>query len=201
MSVSSLLSVPLAGQFDDDASPQPAATVAFLEGPAVASDGTVFFSDIWNNRIYRLTPGSTRPEIWREPSGRANGLLFDPQGRLLVCEGNEHSLNDGGRRLTRLDVSTGACTVLCDQWSGRRLNAPNDVACTSSGHIYFSRSRTFSVPTASISHPTSRRCTWWTPARFPGETERSGHSSSIHPDSRTSSDSCSTSPPGGAATA
>lgn len=56
--------------------------VAFTEGPAAAADGSVYFTDIVNSRILRL-PGPGVPfEVWRADSGRANGLLFDPQGRL-----------------------------------------------------------------------------------------------------------------------
>jgi gluconolactonase len=117
--------------------PHPAAVVAFLEGPACAADGTVYFSDIVNNRILRQRPGAPRWDVFRQPSGRANGLLFDPQGRLLICEGNEFGPNDGNRRLTRLDLASGRLDVLCDHWQGRRLNSPNDVACTSDGHIFF----------------------------------------------------------------
>lgn len=111
--------------------------VAFTEGPAAAADGTVYFSDIVNNRILRHQPGKPGFEVFRQPSGRANGLLFDPQGRLLICEGNEFGPNDGNRRVIRLDLGTGRLDVLCDQWQGKKLNSPNDVACTSDGHIFF----------------------------------------------------------------
>lgn len=114
-----------------------AASVAFTEGPAAAADGTVYFSDIANNRIMALDPGGPRPRVWRSPSGRANGLLFDPQGRLLICEGNEFGPNDGNRRLTRFDFRSQQLEVLCDRFDGRRLNSPNDVACSGDGHIYF----------------------------------------------------------------
>lgn len=114
-----------------------AASIAFTEGPAAAADGSVYFSDIINNRIMVLDPGASSARVWREPSGRANGLLFDPLGRLLICEGNEFGPNDGNRRLTRFDFRTSAYEVLCDRFEGRRLNSPNDVACTSDGHIYF----------------------------------------------------------------
>lgn len=115
----------------------PAATIAFTEGPAAAAEGTVYFSDIVNNRIMALDPGAARARVWRHPSGRANGLLFDRQGRLLVCEGNEFGPNDGHRRLTRYDLQTGACEIVCDRYEGRRFNSPNDVACSADGHIYF----------------------------------------------------------------
>lgn len=111
--------------------------VAFLEGPAVAADGTVFFSDIINNRILQLDPRSGRFSVFRQPSGRANGLLFDPQGRLLACEGNEFGPNDGHRRITRTDLLTGQVEVLTDRYLGKRYNAPNDLAARSNGQIFF----------------------------------------------------------------
>ena len=43
-----------------------AATVAFTEGPTVAEDGTVYFTDIYNNRIMRL---STYSLLGRELHG------------------------------------------------------------------------------------------------------------------------------------
>jgi gluconolactonase len=117
--------------------PAPAVSVAFTEGPAAAADGSVLFSDIANNRILRYSPESGRFDVFRQPSGRANGLLFDPKGRLLVCEGNEFGPNDGGRRVTRIEIPTGTVEVLCDHFQDRRLNSPNDIACTSDGHIFF----------------------------------------------------------------
>ncbi len=115
----------------------PAASIAFTEGPAAAADGTVFFSDIANNRIMRLRSGSQRADVFREPSGRANGLLFDAQGRLLACEGNEFGDNDGNRRITRTDLQTGEVEVLTDSFEGKRYNAPNDIAALSNGLIFF----------------------------------------------------------------
>lgn len=115
----------------------PATAVSFLEGPACNSDGTVYFSDIANNRILSYRPGQTGFDIFREPSGRANGLLFDPDGLLLACEGNEHGDDDGGRRVTRTDLSTGTVEVLTSTFEGVRYNAPNDIAALSNGQIFF----------------------------------------------------------------
>jgi len=115
----------------------PATAVAFLEGPACAADGTVYFSDIANNRILKHGSGSGRYEVFRDPSGRANGLLFDVDGRLLVCEGNEHGNNDGGRRMTRTDLATGEVEVLTERFEGARYNAPNDVAARANGQVLF----------------------------------------------------------------
>lgn len=115
----------------------PVAAVAFTEGPAAATDGCVYFSDIANNRILRYKPKQPRCEVWRTPSGRANGLLFDRDGRLLACEGNEFGPNDGNRRLTRTDLATGQIEVLTDRFEGARYNSPNDVAACSNGRIFF----------------------------------------------------------------
>ncbi len=115
----------------------PAAAVAFTEGPACAADGTVYFSDIANNRILKHVPGEPLFSVFRQPSGRTNGLLFDPQGRLLACEGNEFGPNDGNRRITRTDLKTGQVEVLTDRFEGKRYNAPNDIAVRSNGQIFF----------------------------------------------------------------
>ncbi|MEO1996685.1 MAG: SMP-30/gluconolactonase/LRE family protein, partial [Planctomycetaceae bacterium] len=115
----------------------PATCVAFTEGPAAAIDGRVYFSDIANDRILRFSPDTGTYEVWRTPSGRANGLLFDPQHRLLVCEGNEMGDNDGGRRVTRIDPQSGELTVLTDAYEGCRYNAPNDICACSNGFIFF----------------------------------------------------------------
>jgi gluconolactonase len=114
-----------------------AASVAFTEGPACSADGTVYFSDIANNRILKHVPGEPFFSVFRQPSGRANGLLFDREGRLLACEGNEFGPNDGHRRVTRTDLKTGQVEVLTDRFEGKRYNSPNDIAVRSNGQIFF----------------------------------------------------------------
>jgi gluconolactonase len=114
----------------------PATAVAFTEGPAADAFGNVFFSDIWNNRILKFDSKSGETTVWRADSGRTNGLLFDPQGRLLACEGNEFGPG-GRRRITRTDMQTGAIEVLTDRFDGAQYNAPNDIACRRNGQIFF----------------------------------------------------------------
>src|SRR5258707_12774011 len=65
----------------------------FTEGPALAPDGAIVFSDI-GNRILRFDPKTNQTSVFREPSGRANGLAFDAKGRLVAAEG----ANSGGNR-------------------------------------------------------------------------------------------------------
>lgn len=132
-----LHNTPLANEFFEQVAVKPATTVAFLEGPAAAADGTVYFSDIINNRIMKFDPRTNERSVWRAPSGRTNGLLFDAQGRLLACEGNEFGPNDGNRRITRTDLKTGKIEVLTERFEGKRYNSPNDIAARSNGQIFF----------------------------------------------------------------
>lgn len=106
--------------------------VAFTEGPVWHPDGSVYFSDIENDRIMRLDPLGNL-EVFRSPSGRANGLAFDHQGRMIACEG-------GNKRITRTE-SDGSITVLADQYEGKPFNSPNDVAIDSKGHLFFTDPR------------------------------------------------------------
>lgn len=119
--------------------PASATSLAFTEGPAVDADGTVYFSDIENNRVMKLSPDGRR-SVFREPSGRTNGQTFDQQGRLLHCEGAEFGPG-GARRITRTDLKTGNYEVLTDRFDGVRYNSPNDICVDGQGRIYFTDPR------------------------------------------------------------
>ena len=102
----------------------------FTEGPLWHPDGYWLFVDVRREpgAIFRLTPGGA-PEIYREPSNGSNGLTFDLQGRIIMCEGD-------GRRMSRREHD-GSIVALAEQWDGKRLSRPNDVVCHSDGSIYF----------------------------------------------------------------
>ena len=100
------------------------------EGPAWR-DGWLYFSG--EGKISRWKPGAAGPEVFRDPSGGSNGLRFDRQGRLIVCEA-------GNRRVTRTELD-GTVTVMADRYEGRRFNSPNDLTMDSQGRIYFSDPR------------------------------------------------------------
>jgi gluconolactonase len=111
-----------------------ATSVAFTEGPTVDDRGNVFFTDTTNSRIMRYSVDGVR-SIFREPSNRANGLIFDAQGRLIACEGSDEEVNQP--RITRTDMITGKIEILADRFEGKRLNQPNDVTLDGLGRIYF----------------------------------------------------------------
>jgi len=107
----------------------------FTEGPARAPDGSIYFSDI-GHRIMRFDPKTGKTEVHRDPSGKANGLKFDPKGRLIACEG----AGGGNRRISITEASGDVCT-LADRWEGRKFNAPNDLALDAKGNVYFTDPR------------------------------------------------------------
>ena len=111
-----------------------ATTVAFTEGPTVAEDGTVYFTDLGNNRIMRLSTDG-QLSTFRQPSHRANGLIFDSEWRLLACESG-----DGDTvlpRVTRTNMATGEIEVVADAFEGKQLHSPNDLSVDTQGRIYF----------------------------------------------------------------
>jgi gluconolactonase len=108
----------------------------FTEGPVLAADGAILFSDI-GNRILRYDPTTSRTTVFREPSGRANGLMFDPQGRLVAAEG----ANTGGKRRISITETDGTVRTLADRYEGKRFNSPNDLAIDRQGRVYFTDPR------------------------------------------------------------
>jgi gluconolactonase len=102
---------------------------SFTEGPAWSKEGFLIFSDTVADKIWKWSPG-TQPSSFREPANGASGNAFDNQGRLYTCETH-------ARRVTRTNLKDGRIDVLADQWDGKKLNAPCDLAVSRSDHVYF----------------------------------------------------------------
>jgi gluconolactonase len=117
-----------------------ATTVAFTEGPAVDRDGNVYFTDIINQRILKLGADGML-STYREPSNVANGLLIDPQGRLIACEGalfeRPGVKRQGTPRVTRTDLKTGKSETIASGYEGKPFAGPNDVTIDGKGRLYF----------------------------------------------------------------
>ena len=111
----------------------------FTEGPAVAPDGAVYFSDITftsqsgmqAGHIWKYDPKTGKATIFRSPSGMSNGIKFDAQGRMIVAEGADF----GGRRVIRTDMKTGKSEIIAGLYEGRPFNAPNDITIDEKGRI------------------------------------------------------------------
>jgi gluconolactonase len=113
----------------------------WAEGPVWdARDGSLLFSDVPRNEVLRWKPDAgvstflrrsgytgVAPFRGREPG--SNGLAFDREGRLVLCQ-------HGDRRIVRREHN-GAITVIADRFQGKRLNSPNDLVFRSNGDLYF----------------------------------------------------------------
>ena len=108
----------------------------FTEGGALAGDGSILFSDI-GERIMRFDPATGKTTVFREPSGRANGMVFNSQGELIVAEG----ANTNGNRRVSITGTDGKVRTAADRYQGKRFNSPNDVAIDAQGRIYVSDPR------------------------------------------------------------
>lgn len=91
----------------------------------------------WHPELGLLTSGeghinryqNGKNSIYREKAG-SNGLIFDRQGRLVICEPVQ-------RRVTRLEAD-GQLTILAAEYEGKHFNQPNDVTIDAKNRIYFS---------------------------------------------------------------
>jgi len=102
----------------------------FTEGPAWSvAEQCLYFSDIPGDKRFRWTSDGD-VELVMAPTFKANGMAFDAQGRLIVCEHVSSSV-------TRLHAD-GWHETVCFHHGGVYLNSPNDlVARATDGSIYF----------------------------------------------------------------
>ncbi|MFN4260479.1 MAG: SMP-30/gluconolactonase/LRE family protein [Gemmataceae bacterium] len=111
------------------------------EGPALAPDGSIYFSDIPfgqdKGMILRFDPQTKQTTVFTNDSGKSNGLMFNSKGELIACEG----ANYGGRCISKWDVKTGKKVVLADKYMGKRFNAPNDLVIDRQDRVYFTDPR------------------------------------------------------------
>ena len=99
----------------------------FTEGPLWHHDGFLIFSDIPANRIYKWTPGTFEGTVYVEPSGNSNGIKAAPDGSIIVAQ---HA-----GRVSRLTDDL-ELVPIAEEFEGKRLNSPNDIAIRSDGLIY-----------------------------------------------------------------
>ena len=101
----------------------------FTEGPIWHPiEGHLLFSDISADVRRKYTPDGTVVEV-RNFSNRCNGMTYDANLDLLVCEHVTSTLVRERRDGTR--------EVVAREFEGEELNSPNDVCVHSSDAIYF----------------------------------------------------------------
>ena len=112
--------------------------VVLTEGPVAHPDGTVYFTDLANDRIVKLgTDGLV--STYRQPANRPNGLRLDAEFRLLAAERGDPERNTPGR-ITHTDLETGDIEVLADSSGAVDFGVPNDLTFDARGRIYFTGS-------------------------------------------------------------
>jgi gluconolactonase len=102
----------------------------FTEGPIWNKGGEfLLFSDMPGDVRRRWSERDGVEEVMR-PSNKCNGMVYDADGNLLVCEHVTSSLvrerPDGTRE------------TIASHFRGKELNSPNDVVVRSDALIYFS---------------------------------------------------------------
>lgn len=108
--------------------------IAWTEGPTAAPDGSIFFSDVRGDRIMRVTPDGALT-TFRSPANYPNGMVFDQQGRLIVCECGDPT-RGLPPRVTRTDIDSGKIETIFDSYDGLRLKACSDVTYDRAGRIW-----------------------------------------------------------------
>ena len=117
----------------------------FTEGPIWHPiDHYLLFSDMPADVRRRWDPGRGVAEA-RRPSNKCNGMTYDADLNLIVCEHATSSLvreRPDGRR-----------EVLASHFEGQELNSPNDVCVRSDGSIYFSDPYYGRMPVFGVERP------------------------------------------------
>ncbi|MEM9583062.1 MAG: isochorismatase family protein [Pseudomonadota bacterium] len=101
----------------------------FTEGPLWHPiEQHLIFSDMPGDTRRKYVPGHDVQEI-AKPSNKGNGMTYDADLNLLICE---HATSSVIR--IRPD---GTREVLCTHFEGRELNSPNDIVVRRDGAIFF----------------------------------------------------------------
>ncbi len=101
----------------------------FTEGPVWHPlDNCLLFSDMPGDVRRRWDPVRGVAEV-RRPSNKCNGMTYDADLNLIVCE---HATS-----LLVRERPDGRREILAAHFEGKELNSPNDVCVRSDGSIYF----------------------------------------------------------------
>jgi len=117
----------------------------WTEGPLwLEGEGKLIFSDIPNNSIFEWSEQGGK-NLWLKPAGYtgfikregepgSNGLLLNPNGKLVLCQ-------HGDRRMAVMESELSNpkpdFKTLADKYKGKRFNSPNDAVYHKNGDLYF----------------------------------------------------------------
>jgi len=95
----------------------------------LAWDGkTLLFSAVQEERVFRFDPATGKAEVFRNYTGRTNGLA-------IAADGSVFGAQEGGRRVIRF-LKDGSTAPTCDLLDGEHHNQPTDVAVDRAGRVW-----------------------------------------------------------------
>lgn len=93
----------------------------WAEGLAVTADGNLYFTDVPDSELYKITPDGTET-LFAKDTARANGIALAQDGKTLLTAGDE---------VRAYNLETGKYTTI-------RENArANDIVVSSDGDVYY----------------------------------------------------------------
>jgi gluconolactonase len=125
--------------------------LGFPEGPIALADGSVLLVEIRSGLLTRVGPDGRRQTI-AHPGPGPNGAAIGPDGACYVCNGGGfewHPQPDGsvrpglqpadyaGGSIARVDLATGAASVLYTHSDKAPLRGPNDIVFDAHGGFWF----------------------------------------------------------------
>lgn len=118
---------------------------AWTEGPLwIEKEEMLLFSEIPANKVHSWKEGAS-PKVYLEPAGLtsdenrggevgSNGLLLDPNGKLVLCQHGDRRL---ARMLADLDAPAPEYEGIVTEYDGKPFNSPNDAVYDTKGNLYF----------------------------------------------------------------
>jgi len=111
----------------------------WAEGLAVTSDGTLYFTDVPDSELFKITPDG-KETLFAKDTARANGIALGPDGKTLYTAGNEV-------RAYNLEDATFKTVV--------EKAAANDIVVSNKGLIYFTSPSKKKIFMSTGTHTTS----------------------------------------------
>jgi gluconolactonase len=119
--------------------------LAFPEGPSIDRQGTVYFVELANHCVSKVSDG--RRVEFANLGGSPNGTAFAPDGLMYVCNGggnwpptkstNGVAGRGGGVASIQVVRPDGTHSVVLTEIGGVALNGPNDICFDTRGGYYF----------------------------------------------------------------
>jgi gluconolactonase len=127
-----------------------ASGLQFPEGPVALADGSVLVVEMKSATLTRIVPGGAASVVARLDGG-PNGAAIGPDGAVYICNNGGHEWHElmdllvpgeqsedyEGGRIDRVELDSGAHSVLYTTCDGHRLRGPNDLVFDTSGGFWF----------------------------------------------------------------